>query len=259
MKKQNELFSTKGFYLGVFIFLLGIIVMIARISIDLKNLKNQNTTNIVSQEKQISDKIVSLQTKLDEKINEQISIKNEDTSNKKPTIKITVFDHNPIKNKTGLITAIEFIDLNDQKDRDDAQFVNTILEYNKNIRLISKLNNKSENKELHIANLAAIVASENNHFFEFKNKLIKNNKHNMDYIITSLEKSGIDLRLFRKNIENNADVILRKLSQDINQAQSLKINNYTIVINGVIFSDNLKSKNKLKDIPTFLEKFESNY
>lgn len=257
-KNQNDIFSTKGFLLGVAIFLLGIVLMTARVVIDLNELKKEKQQQEFSTEKKISDRIVSLQTKLDEKLKEQVIIK-KDFESTEEVQKISIFEHNPILNEKGLITAIEFIDFNDIECLKDASFVNAMFSYNENIRLISKLANISENKNLHLGNLAGLVAAEKGKFFTFREKLLLNQKTNLDSIISDLDKSEVTLRDFRKILDDNSATILRKLSQDIYQAQTLKVKNYTIIINGIVFSEAESSKYKLKDIPTYLEKFEAKF
>ena len=74
-KNQNNIFSDKGFYIGVMIFILGLILMITRVILDVNSMSNsEQSTNIESKTKvqqQISNRINYLQGSLDEKIKNQ--------------------------------------------------------------------------------------------------------------------------------------------------------------------------------------------
>ncbi|HAG52505.1 MAG TPA: hypothetical protein DCL21_01825 [Alphaproteobacteria bacterium] len=249
---QNSLFSTKGFYLGVAIFTLGLMLMIMRVAMDLSSYKKEPEKTVKQSTISIDQNIQLLQEKLDKKILEQeTTVKVEfDESIQEGALKI--YDHNPIKNKQGIITAVEFIDFGCSSCLVDANFAHRILKDNVNVKLISKLNNVEPEKSLHIANIASLVAAKENKFFEFREKQLTTASNNLNDIINNLEKSGVSLRSFRRAITVSTDAILHNLAKDIAQAEHLDVTSYAIFINNRMFSDNPKSKYNLKDITVYL-------
>lgn len=255
-KNTNKLFSNQGFYFGAIIFLLGFILMIARLALDLTSLNEQpiqkENLKDTTTEKRVSETLTSLQNQLDKKIKEETTLQNSVITQEK--IKnLEILEHNPTKNRNGSIKAIEFIDFNCQKCLTDASFTNTILEYNEDIKLTTKLYNVDKNKNLNIANLAALVAAKNGKFFQFKEKILLTQKTDLNSVISYLAEIGIPLTTFRQEISNKPDLLLNNLTQDIYQGQSLNLNSYTIIINDKLFSDSIHSPNKLKDIGNYVD------
>lgn len=249
---QNTLFSTKGFYLGVAIFILGLGLMIARVILEVNDFKDEQTTSTEVKTNTIDDNLKLLQQKLDEKIQAQELEPKEQFDKTIDPSTLEIFEHNPIKNPNGIIDVVEFIDLGCASCLVDANFAHNILKNNENIKLISKLNNTSEDKQLHIANLAGIVAAQNGKFFEFMDKQLASPQNNLNEILNNLEAIGIDLRTFRRSLTLNPDFLLSNLAQDIAQAERLKINSYAIFINNRMFSDDPKSEYSLKDMTIYL-------
>jgi hypothetical protein len=261
---NNSLFSTKGFYLGVAIFTFGLCVMIGRVILELDSFKNDNTKNLMSKKENsnsLNDKLKVLQQELDKKIQSQElvikSIPKDDFDNVIETKAIKIFKHNPIKNKNGNITAIEFLDFGCKECIKDAILVDSILNDNTNIKIVSKLNNIDTDKQLNIENLAAITASQQGHFFEFKTNFLNSDSNDLKSIINSLEKSNISLREFRNSLTKNSDILLNYLAKDLSQAEKLKLNSYTIFINNRMFSNAIDSEYNLKDIPLYINSLDN--
>lgn len=249
---QNTLLSTKGFYLGVAIFILGLSLMIARVVLEVNSFKQEQTQSVEKPVNTIDNNLKLLQQKLDQKIQEQELKPKAEFKQSVETGFLKVFDHNPVKNKAGIIKIVEFIDFGCSSCLVDANFANRILKNNDNIKLISKLNNTDENKQLHIANLAALTAAEQSKFFEFREKQLSSPKNDLNEIIDNLQASGISLRAFRRALTINPDFLLSNLAQDIAQAEQLNLKYYTIFINNRKFSDDPKSEYNLKDITVYL-------
>lgn len=251
---QNTLFSSKGFYLGVAIFILGLVLMIARVVVEVNSYtSNQSiTTKTKNIDNNISENILKLQQKLDQKIEEQENMPKKDFSESVKQGELTVFDHNPIKNKKGIITVFEFIDFGCNTCLVDANFTHRLLKDNENIKFISKLNNTIDKKQLHVANIAALTAAKKGKYFEFREKMLTSTNSDLNKLITKLEDSGVTLRDFRKSLTDDSNSILNNLSEDISQAQKLKVKYYSIFINNRNFSDAEDSEYKLKDITVYL-------
>lgn len=261
---NNSLFSTKGFYLGVAIFTFGLCVMIGRVILELDSFKNSNTKTQISKldnSNSLNDKLKVLQQELDKKIKSQElivkSLPKDDFDKTVETKSLEIFKHNPIKNKNGNITAIEFLDFGCKDCLKDASYVSSIINKNQNIKIITKLNNINIDKQLHIENLAAITASQQGHFFEFKENFLNSDSNDLKSIINSLEKSNISLREFRNSLTQNSDILLNYLAKDLSQAEKLKINSYTVFINNRMFSNNIDSQYNLKDIPLYINNLEN--
>ena len=165
---------------------------------------------------------------------------------------LKIYDHNPIQNRDGIITAVEFIDFGCARCLVDANFAHRILKDNVNVKLISKLNNVEPEKNLHIANIASLVAAKENKFFKFREKQLTTASNDLNDIINNLETSGVSLRSFRRAITVSTDALLHNLAKDIAQAEHLGVTSYAIFINNRMFSDNPKSKYNLKDITVYL-------
>ncbi|MCP4354136.1 MAG: thioredoxin domain-containing protein [Proteobacteria bacterium] len=254
---KGNIFSDKGFYLGVSVFLLGLILMILRVVLDVNSIStDRHIEEKPLPEQQISENINYLQNRLDEKLKEQEEKNNLSYSKEDKIKNIEIFEHNPIKNaKKGLISVIEFVDLNCISCLADAQFVDNILNKRNDIRFISKLSNTTPDKKLHFANLAGLIAAQEGKFFEFRQKLLSKRTITLETIIDDLEKSGVPLRTFRQAISKHSEELLNNLSQDINQYQELGLKEYTLVINGVIFSNDEKSQYQLSDIHGYLKNY----
>jgi len=251
------IFSDRGFYIGVFVFLLGLVLMIFRVVLDINSISNSKANeNKTINMQQISENINFLQNELDEKLKEQEE-KTKLFYSKEDKIKnIEIFEHNPIKNANkSLINVIEYIDLNCISCLADAQFVDSILNKRNDIQFISKLSNITSNEKLHFANLAALIANKNGKFFEFREKLLSKQSITLEIIIKTLEQSNVSLRTFRKNIVDHSEELLNYLSQDINQYQELNLKGYTIIINGIAFSSDENSKYQLSDFQRYLENY----
>lgn len=252
---NKTIFSNKGFYFGVVIFSLGIILMVARVMLDLQTLEEEKPVEKVQEknkiEQRISENIVSLQNQLDKKIEQPIS--NRDYKINQKTKHIEIFDHNPILNKSGNILVVEFVDLNCKECLEDAQRVNKSLTKDSFVKLVTKLNNVDNDKQLNVVNLAALCAAKEGKFFEFRNKVLQSDKINLDSIINILNETGVSLQTFRKSLSDRPDVFLNRLSQDIRQAQSFNVDSYTVIIEGVVFSDSVHSANKLDEVKGFIK------
>lgn len=251
---QNSLFSNKGFYLGVAIFIFGLILMITRVVMEVSTYTQQENQQVESANDSISANIAKLQNQLDQKIQEQ-ELEQVVKTDFKESIKqedLKIFEHNPVQNYKGLITVVEFIDFGCPTCLVDANFANRILQDNESVKLVSKLTNLDANKQLHIANIASLVAADKNKYFEFRNKVLTSTKSDLNSIIDNLENSNVSLRDFRQALNNNSNELLTYLSQDIKQSENLKVKGYTVFINNRMFSDNENSKYKLKDITVYL-------
>tara|TARA_Y100001960_G_C14770605_1_gene879749 strand:+ start:2012 stop:2788 length:777 start_codon:yes stop_codon:yes gene_type:complete len=255
MANDNTIFSTNGFYFGVAVFALGLCLMVARVVLEVNdynyNIK-ESATKKEKTEKSIDESIQILQETLDKKIQEQemLPTMNFDKSIESGSLKI--FDHNPVENSAGIITVVEFIDFGCPSCLVDANFTHRILKGNENIRFISKLNNVDTDKQLHIANLASLVAASEDKFFEFREKQITSTESDLNAIIKNLDASGVPLREFRRALTLKPDLLLSNLAQDIAQAEHFKVKSYTIFINDRMFSDDPNSKYNLKDITVYL-------
>lgn len=249
---NNSLFSTKGFYLGVIIFLFGIILMITRVALEVNNIKKPEETKKVTVDNSINDKILQLQQQLD------LEQKKEPESTTKsflPTVEsnaIKVFEHNPVLNNAGNVYAIEFIDFSCAECLADANLVNLILNENNNVRLTSKVSNLMNPQELQTANIAAMVAINKGKFFEYRLQAIAKPDGDLTNVLNNLKNADVSLRDFRRELTTNSNLLLNYLNQDIAQAKKLKLNNYAIYINNRLFSDAENSIYKLKDITVYL-------
>lgn len=247
---QDSVFSTKGFYIGVAIFVFGLTLMIARVVLDLQAMQNKKSAEQATSSATIN--MQSLQDKLDEKIAIQESKNKVDFVESVPDDALQIFDHNPIKNPNGIITAIEFIDYGCPSCLVDANFAHSLFKANDNVKLVSKLNNTDDNKQLHVGNLASLVASNEGKYFKFREVQLSSASTDLNQTIENLEKAGVSLRNFRRQITQKPDVLLNQLALDIAQAQNLKVKSYTVFINNRMFSDDISSKYNLKDITVYL-------
>jgi hypothetical protein len=250
---QNSLFSTKGFYLGVAIFLLGLGLMIGRVILDIQTMQEESKKpQQITKSINLDSSIASLQKKLDEKIAKQEESTKVNFDKSIPEGALKIYEHNPINNPKGIITAVEFIDYGCPSCLVDANFTHRILKDNDNVKLISKLNNTDKNKQLHIANLASLVAAKENKYFTFREHQLTASKNDLNEVIDNLEKSNVSLRSFRRQITQNPDMLLHNLALDIAQAEHFNINSYAIFINDRMFSDDPKAEYNLKDITVYL-------
>jgi protein-disulfide isomerase len=248
---QNSLFSNKGFYLGVAIFIFGLALMITRVVMEVSTYTKAEPTQEVSANDSISQNIQKLQNQLDQKIQEQ-EVVNTDFQESIKQGDLKIFEHNPVSNYKGIITVVEFIDYGCPTCLVDANFANRILQDNESVKLVSKLTNLDADKQLHVANIASLVAADKDKYFEFRNKVLTSTKSDLNAIIDNLENSGVSLREFRQALTNNSNELLTYLSQDIKQSENLKVKGYTVFINNRMFSDAAESKYKLKDITVYL-------
>lgn len=249
---QNSLFSNKGFYLGVAIFIFGLALMITRVVMEVSTYTTQETQEQVSINDSISQNIAKLQDQLDQKIQEQEQVVQSDFKESIKQEDLRIFEHNPVQNYKGLITVVEFIDYGCPTCLVDANFANRILQDNESVKLVSKLTNLDANKQLHVANIASLVAANKDKYFEFRNKVLASTGSDLNSIIDSLESSNVSLREFRQALTNNSNELLTYLSQDIKQSENLNVKGYTVFINNRMFSDDDSSKYKLKDITVYL-------
>jgi len=140
------------------------------------------------------------------------------------TQKMKLYKFNPIKNLNGLITLVEFNDLNCSECLEKfKEIYDSIDEENlKYIRIIYKFTNKDVINLVNQMTIYAMSADKFGVFWQFKEEIGKNNLSKHDEIIDLLLSLGVDKKELLNDLKNRSKDYYKQLDADVKFARTIE-------------------------------------
>jgi protein-disulfide isomerase len=158
---------------------------------------------------------------------------------------IKVYDFNPVKNKNGIITIVEFNDLscNECLKKANDVYKNIAPKNQEYIKYVYKHQYQNKTNLINQITLYGLIANNFDKFWDLKDILTQKNLKDNDQIINALKNLGIKEKDLYNSLLLNSKDLYNKIDTDNNYAKTLKISNTpTFFIDGYQIDADLDAK-----------------